>query len=114
MAIASRARAALLRVHLILDGRHAGDVEGVHLALLAQEHGDAVAQRMTHAEFVVHVRIGRREIDDGDVGFGDLLDHPLVDEAGALDIVRADASDVDPSFPKALDAWLDDARVNLC
>ena len=67
---------------------------------------------MPHAELVEYVRILGGDVDDRHVRIGDVLDHALLDEAGALDLVGADDLDDETSVVEALDGRLDDLVVN--
>ena len=63
--------------------------------------------------FVEDVRVAHRDVDDGDVGVGNQLDHSLVDRTGARDLVSANDLKRHPPVGDHVHRRLDDAVVHL-
>ncbi|EXI89048.1 MAG: hypothetical protein AW12_01772 [Candidatus Accumulibacter sp. BA-94] len=103
----------LLRVRrVVIDAVHAGNVERVSRSFAADEHGHPVPERMAYTELVEHVRVGGADVDHRNLGVEDVVDHPLVDETGLLDLVAAQTAEVDPVRRQRFHRRLDDLRVD--
>jgi hypothetical protein len=85
-----------------------GEIERKLELRLRHDDGRVRPERMPHAELVDRIQVGRGEVGDHDVRLQQQLVHRHVDQAGVLDVIRANALQ-----PRLLHRLLDDDAIGL-